>query len=222
MRADAPPNTAVRMSPEVSPMRSQTTTCSIPDCNGRHEARGWCDKHYQRWQRHGDPLFTLTPGLDQTDAERFATKVVLLSTGCKIWIAARDSHGYGRFKVDGTMVQAHRWAYEQANGSIPEGLTLDHLCRNRACVEVTHLEPVTHRVNILRGVGPTAQNARKTHCKRGHPFTLENTYTRLGGKRQCRQCRRAHQKRWVGRVKGAKQPRTVIEIWRVEPAGEGG
>lgn len=168
------------------------STCSIPDCDGRYEARGWCTKHYQRWQHHGNPLITLTPGLIiGTEAERFRPKVELQPDGCKIWTAALNPGGYGVFGVGGKTVYAHRWAYEHEVGPIPDGLTLDHLCRNRACVEVTHLEPVTRGKNVLRGVGLAAQNARKTHCLRGHEFTPENTYTRLGGKRQCRQCRRA-------------------------------
>lgn len=138
------------------------SSCSIPDCNNRHLARGWCQKHYTRWRKHGDPLVTLNPGLDQTDAERFYAKVVLQANGCRLWTGAISGNpgGYGQFWVGGKLVGAHRWAYEHEIGPIPDGLTLDHLCRVRACVEVTHLEPVTLRENILRGVGIAAQTAR--------------------------------------------------------------
>ncbi len=180
-------------------MRSHSTTCSIPDCAARRRARGWCNKHYSRWLTHGDPLVTLRPEMEQLEAERFWPKVE--KTGaCWLWTGALAG-GSGQFWAGGKLVQAHRWAYEQANGPIPEGLTLDHLCRNRACVEVTHLEPVTNRVNILRGIGATALNARKARCKRGHRFTPENIYTRENGGRNCRQCKRARDRSRARRIK---------------------
>ncbi len=183
MSAGASLVTTARASPEVVPMPSQST-CSIPACNGRYHARGWCMKHYMRWQRHGDPLV-----IPKSDAERFVAKVILQPSGCKLWTAQITPDGYGRFSVDGRKVYVHRWIYEHEIGPIPEGLELDHLCRNRACVEVSHLEPVAHRENTLRGVGPSAQNARKTHCPRRHEYTSENTYTsKAGGRRHCRMC----------------------------------
>lgn len=88
---------------------------------------------------------------------------------------------------------AHRVAYEQARGPIPEGLELDHLCRNRACVNPDHLEPVTHRENLLRADTFAARHAAQTHCVNGHEFTPDNTYirTRPEGGRECRACRKA-------------------------------
>ena len=151
------------------------STCSVPDCNDRHEARGWCNTHYKRWRRHGNPLVTLTPGLGQTAAERFRTKVDRSAgdDACWSWLGARSQTGYGRFWVDGKTVKAHRWAYEHLVGPIPDGLTIDHLCRVRSCVNPAHLEPVSNRVNVLRGDAPAARNARKTHCVRGHEFTRQ-------------------------------------------------
>ncbi len=93
------------------------------------------------------------------------------------------------------MVYAHRAAYELYVGPIPEGLTIDHLCRNTLCVNPAHLEAVTMRENILRGTGPSAQAARKTHCLRGHPFDDGNTLFRATGKRVCRACQRVHREK---------------------------
>ena len=107
---------------------------------------------------------------------------------CIIWIRGQHEHGYGTFSpIKQRRVMAHRFAYEFFRGPIPEGLELDHLCRVTACVNPWHLEPVTHKVNVLRGVGLLANRARQTHCKLGHPFTPENTY-RFKTSRKCRTC----------------------------------
>ncbi|MGO3650436.1 HNH endonuclease signature motif containing protein [Agrococcus casei] len=87
------------------------------------------------------------------------------------------------------MLPAHRFAYADSRGAIPEGLEIDHLCRNRSCVNPKHLEAVSKRENLARGYAVPAINARKTHCKRGHEFTAENTY-RWGSSRICRACKR--------------------------------
>jgi hypothetical protein len=108
--------------------------------------------------------------------------------GCLPWTGYLDRKGYGRLKVGNRKeAMAHRVAYELANGRIPEGLTIDHLCRNHRCVNAEHLEAVTNKVNVLRGSGPSAKNARKTHCDHGHALTEENIY-RYGSIRKCRAC----------------------------------
>jgi hypothetical protein len=116
------------------------------------------------------------------------------SGDCWEWLAARNPNGYGAFRVDGQMRRAHRVAYELIVGPIPPGLRLDHLCRNRGCVNPEHLEPVTQRENIIRGVGPAmaaAHQQAKTHCPQGHPYSPENTYyyAPTNG-RHCRECSR--------------------------------
>lgn len=92
--------------------------------------------------------------------------------------------------VAGRDMLAHRFAYELLVGPIPTGLTLDHLCRRPACVNPSHLEPVSLRDNILRGEGPVALGARVTHCPQGHPYDLFNTYIDPSGTRRCRTCHR--------------------------------
>jgi len=115
---------------------------------------------------------------------------------CWPWRGAIDSGGYGDFRVDGRTEEAHRLAYEYIKGDIPEGLVIDHLCRNRSCVNPFHMEAVTDGVNILRGVGKSAFHARRTECANGHPFdTINTVYIKRYGKdaakapyRGCRKC----------------------------------
>jgi len=114
---------------------------------------------------------------------------------CWPWIGHRNSQGYGRFyRGEHDTVPAHRLAYELLVGPIADGLVIDHLCRNRACCNPAHMEPVTNGENVRRGIGVTAENARKTHCKHGHEFTPENTYIYPGGTkkghRECLRCKR--------------------------------
>ena len=117
-------------------------------------------------------------------------------SGCWLWTAATTVAGYGQLGRAGgrgqTAWMAHRLSWELHRGPIPAGMHIDHLCRNPACVNPDHLEPVTQRENLLRGVGVSAVNAAKTHCANGHAFTPQNTYVfPRNGSRQCMMCRRA-------------------------------
>jgi hypothetical protein len=113
---------------------------------------------------------------------------------CIEWQNCIDPDGYGRKRVGAKMERAHRIAWQEKHGPIPAGMVTDHLCRNRRCVNVAHLELVTHRENTLRGHGPTARNARATSCINGHEFTPANTRIRPNdGSRVCRACARARE-----------------------------
>ena len=124
--------------------------------------------------------------------DRFWAKVD--KTGpCWLWVGAtRD--GYGAFKLKGRVVGAHRYSYETSVGPIPDGLTIDHLCRVRHCVNPNHFEVVSRRTNTLRGNSPAAITHRTGVCKRGHPLNGDNLriYKRAGhpDQRLCRACRR--------------------------------
>lgn len=126
--------------------------------------------------------------------DRIAERVALTDSGCVIWLASLDIGGYGQIgvgsKVDGSArkVKVHRALYELVIGPIPLGLDLDHLCRNRACCRPDHLEPVTRRENLARGMGLVGEQLRRDHCPRNHPYTPANTYMHKGA-RVCRACK---------------------------------
>lgn len=122
--------------------------------------------------------------------------------GCWEWDRiSPGSKGYGVVRYEGRQQQAHRAVYQILVGPIPEGLTLDHLCRNRACVRPDHLEPVTMGTNILRGETLAARNAAKTHCPHGHEYTPGNTCIGKlqGGRFTCRKCRACQRERNAAR-----------------------
>lgn len=127
---------------------------------------------------------------------RFMSKVEKTHS-CWIWRGHTDNLGYGVFWVGSKLLKAHRFSYQHYVGSIPEGKELDHLCRNRACVNPTHLEPVSHKENCLRGTGGWNMKI-KTHCPQGHPLEGKNLvkyYLKLG-KRRCRTCQNEQLREW--------------------------
>jgi hypothetical protein len=142
-----------------------------------------------------DPTF-FTPNIVQ----RFEGKLVPGPGDCWTWQGNRDRDGYGRFKVRGTEWRAHRWSYTYHVSDIPDGLQLDHLCRNRSCVNPHHLDPVTNKVNILRGETVTGALAAAMSCPNGHEYTEENTIrlfraTEQRWSRRCRECKVANNRR---------------------------
>ena len=174
--------------------------CSIPGCGKRAVARGWCSRHYGKWHAHGDPLHVTQR--DKTPEQRFWEKVVE-SGDCWEWTGGKDYDGYGIHSVGASSPRAHRFSYEMMVGPIPDGLHLDHLCRNTKCVNPDHLENVPHVENVRRGLV-----ANKTHCNHGHPLEGTNvTYRKRGGARikTCATCLSATRRKSMAKYLAKKK-----------------
>lgn len=137
------------------------------------------------------------------DLSRYSIEDRGYGTPCWIWTGRVADTGYGRIEHRGVNTGAHKLSFLEAGGQIPDGYVLDHLCRNRACINPAHLEPVTVKENNLRGDGFAGRNARKTHCKHGHEFTPQNTIPWGVNGRACRECRRVRD-----RVRDASRTRS--------------
>ena len=177
-------------------------TCSVDGCERPGTSLGLCYMHYNRVKRHGSPG-SPAPILDhgRTPEQRFLGFVEEQPNGCWHWTGAiHPKTGYARFWAAGDRF-AHRWSYEHFVGPIPDGLVVDHLCRVRHCVNPDHMEPVTYRENCLRGVGPSARNAKKRDCDSGHPLIGDNLYICPRGTRKCKQCRRDAKARYRAKLR---------------------
>lgn len=157
------------------------------------------DRNGSKWRRGhntkvGSPL------------ERFLAKICIKPNGCWEWLGGHAKAGYALLDIesDGSWkpVAAHRFSYETFVGPIPDGKELDHLCRNRGCVNPDHLEPVIHKVNVRRGLAGIStgeQMKARTHCPKGHPYDEQNTRYRKNGRRRCLACRRAEYQKWLSK-----------------------
>lgn len=124
--------------------------------------------------------------VSSNDIQRFLSKVKIIGF-CWEWQASKTL-GYGMFSIKHKVIGAHRFIYEYYFNRMDSNLQIDHLCRNRACVNPFHLELVTQKINLLRGFGISAINARKTHCPQGHEYSEENTWISKKNHRFCKIC----------------------------------
>jgi len=152
---------------------------------------------------------------------RFWEKVIPEpNSGCWIWEAGCNLGGYGIFFKDGRTGLAHRLSYEHFVGKIPDGLSLDHKCRNTFCVNPEHLEPVTHLENVQRGMAAIVSGARMraiSHCPSGHPYIEENIYYRKNGYRDCKICAQERSKlrqRIVRNTRSDEEKIRMRDYWR--------
>lgn len=180
---DQPPNY------RVTPTRLERVACGLGTFQRPHgdtlARESISTKGAQKEPR--DPQGTHNGG--ETLADRLERlSVPEPNTGCRLYLGCLTPSGYGRFRFAGRVQMAHRAAYELRFGPVPDGLEIDHLCRQRSCLEVRHLEAVTHHENWRRGTSFSAENARKTHCKFGHPFADYNLLLTARGFRNCRIC----------------------------------
>ena len=190
--------------------------CSITGCERPKYCRGWCSKHYNRWHTHGDPL-VVKSRITKSPEERFWARVNKQGPvpderpdlgPCWVWTGPRNkqrgqfSAVYGR-----SPVLTHRFCYELCVGPIPEGLVLDHLCRNRACCNPDHLEPVTAAENTRRNEAPSTVTNRTGVCQYGHPIEGDNVYSPASrNERSCRECKRRRQRESWARTRAVAGP----------------
>jgi hypothetical protein len=182
--------------------REQVRECGIEGCGRRHKGHGLCDMHLQRRRLTGTaaaPRGKEVIGYDsigrpiwrrvEDPKAKLLARAVAAHGGCIVWTGSKNDRGYGHIDVNGQRQYTHRLSYELHVGPIPDGLVIDHLCRNRACLNPHHLEPVTQGENTRRG-----ERAQRTHCPQGHPYDEANTYVkrRVNGAahRNCRECSR--------------------------------
>ena len=149
---------------------------------------------------------------EAVEAYVYSRIIPVTESGCWLWEGNCNPKGYGRF-LDGRKTRmAHRFVYELRKGPIPAGLQLDHLCRVRCCVNPDHLEPVTRRENIIRGISFSAANAAKTSCPYGHPYTPDNIKKCRTQKRNCLICRREQHKQYMRQRKLDRLAREGREV----------
>lgn len=175
--------------------------CIVEGCESdKIFSKGLCRHHYDRLNKYGDPLWK---PIRISPVVRFMSKVVKVESGCWEWEAGINNvTSYAVFYFNGRQIMAHRFSYMVFNDRLIPKMEIDHLCRNRRCVNPCHLEQVTQKENLLRGEGIGAINSKKELCKRGHPLSGDNIRINARGSRVCKAC---HQERY--QTVGKKQQR---------------
>lgn len=135
------------------------------------------------------------PDMSWEQRERFLSSFTAADNdSCWKWTSRKNKPGYGLFKFNGTEYYSHRIAYHLWGNDLSNELVLDHICRNKSCINNKHLRQVTNSVNVKENtISPCFKNSIKTHCKYGHEFTKENTLQKKDGRR-CRTCKRSYEK----------------------------
>ena len=157
-------------------------TCTIDNCARPHKAKGLCQPHYDRKRKGLDPegTYRFSDPADALDAR----SMPVTETGCLIWTGHVDPGGYGRINIDGAVVTTHRYAWERANGEIPKGTMVDHICWVRSCVNVDHLRLVSRSENGQNRSGPTRTSTSKIRGVSWHKQAKKwVAYITVGGKR---------------------------------------
>lgn len=190
--------------------------CTVPDCNRDVHLRGWCPAHYKRVQKYGNPRIDVPlrelPARDERGdiVGRILKRCTFPDSGCIEWTGYTLPSGYGTISWGSRQWVVHRAIWTATVEPIPTDgdWTLDHLCRNRICVNVDHLEVVTRTINSLRGGGivvAQAKNLTVALCRNGHRYTPENTRTDKRGYRQCVQCERDAWTRQAERINARRR-----------------
>lgn len=162
-------------------------SCSISGCGKKHYGRGYCGPHWKKFYRHGDPRIKIRHPKSES-VEKFCRSIAISENGeCLEWTGPVSGDSYAVSYLGGRQGAVHRWVMRLIYGNIPAGKEVDHICRNRRCVNPVHLRFLTKRENILIGSGPPALNKKKTHCPKGHEYSAENTKI-YRGYRYCRAC----------------------------------
>lgn len=177
--------------------------CAVVDCDKTAlKYRSLCGKHYGRWRRYRDTSVARHVVHKGTPLERVLQKINIDDKGCWNWTGYLDQSGYAVYRFKEGSSRVARWLYEKTVAPIPKPLTIDHVCRNRACINPKHMEPVTMRENLMRGDSFSGINHRKTVCVHGHEYSESNTGKAKAGGRFCKTCQRDRAKRYRAKLRG--------------------